>query len=112
MGTSHSHIVRVNGIGPRLAEFDMCITKRYKLNIVQIHAPTTSHSEEGIHSFYNDVDETLGKPNHYMIVMGYFYENDINLIVNQFQHQDICANELDRGMHSERICFNDDSSCK
>ena len=25
-----------------------------------------------MHSFYNDVDETLGKPNHYMIVIGDF----------------------------------------
>ena len=48
------------------------ITKRYKLKIVQVYALTTPYSEEDINSFYNDVDETLGKPNHYMIVMGDF----------------------------------------
>ena len=29
----------------------------------------TSYSEENIHSFYNDVDDTLEKPNHHAIVM-------------------------------------------
>ena len=38
--------------------------------IVQVYAPTTSYSEEAIISFYNDVDGTLGKPNHYTTVMG------------------------------------------
>ena len=66
------HIVRVNRISPKLAEFAMCIAKRYKQQIVQVYASTTSYSEEDINSFYNDVDETLGKPNHYTIFMGYF----------------------------------------
>ena len=57
-------IVRVNSIGHRVAELVLCITKRYKLNIVQVYAPTTSYSEEDMNSFYNDVDEILGKPNH------------------------------------------------
>ena len=47
-------------------------TKRYKLKIVQVDAPTTSYSEEDTNSFYNDVHETLGKPNHYTMVMGDF----------------------------------------
>ena len=51
-------IVRVNNISPRVAELVLCITKCYKLKIVQIYAPTTSHSEEDINSFYNDVNET------------------------------------------------------
>ena len=40
--------------------------------IVQVYAPTTSHTEEDINSIYNNVDETSGKPNHYTIVMGNF----------------------------------------
>ena len=68
------HIVRVNRISSRVAELVLCITKRYKLNIVQVYAPTISYSEEDINSFYMDVDETLGKPNHYVVVMGEFNE--------------------------------------
>ena len=63
------HILRVNSISPIIAELVLCIPKFYKLKIVQLYAPTTSHSEEDINSLYNDVDETLGKPNHYTIVM-------------------------------------------
>ena len=66
------HIVRVNSISPRVAELVLCITKWYKLKIVQVYAPTTSYSDEDINNFYNDVYETLGKPNHNMIVMGDF----------------------------------------
>ena len=62
--------MRVITISPRVAELVLCITKRYKLKVVQVYAPTTSYSEEDINSFYNDVDETLGKPNHYTIVTG------------------------------------------
>ena len=57
------HIVRVNSISPRVAEL-VCITKRYKLKIMQVYAPTTSYSDEDINNFYNDVDETSGKRNH------------------------------------------------
>ena len=62
----------VNSISRRVAELVLCIIKRYKLNIIQVHASTTSYSEEDGNTFYNDVDETLGKPNHYTIVMGDF----------------------------------------
>ena len=55
-----AHIVTIS----RIAEFGLCITKRYKIKIVQVYAPTTSYSEEDINNF-KDIDETLGKPNHY-----------------------------------------------
>ena len=64
--------MRVDNISPRIAELVMSITKRYKLKIVQVYALTTSYSKEDINSFYNDVVETLGKPNLYAIVIGDF----------------------------------------
>ena len=39
--------------------------------MVQVCATTSSYSEEEINSFFNDADQTLGKPNHYMIGTGY-----------------------------------------
>jgi len=36
-----------------------------------MYAPTTSYSEEDIHSFNNDVSDILRKPNHYSTVTGY-----------------------------------------
>ena len=65
------HIVRVTSISLRVAVLVLCIIKRYKLKTVQVYASTTSYSEEDINNF-NDVDETLGKLNHYTIVMGDF----------------------------------------
>ena len=59
--------MRVKRIISRVAEFVLCVTKRYKLKILQVYAPTTPYSEEDINSFNNDVDETLWKPNHYII---------------------------------------------
>ena len=44
----------------------------YKLKIKYMHQ--RHHPQKQIDSFYNDVDETLGKPNHYTIVMGDFIE--------------------------------------
>ena len=63
--------MRVNSISPRVAEHLLCLTK-HKLKIVQVCAPIAPFSEEDITSFYNDNDETLGKTNHYNIVMGDF----------------------------------------
>ena len=37
------HIMRVNSISLRVAELVLCITKRYKLKIVQVYAPTISY---------------------------------------------------------------------
>ena len=39
---------------------------------MQIYALTTSYSGEDKSFFNNDVGETLGKPNHYTIMMGDF----------------------------------------
>ena len=59
------HILRVTSISPRVAELVLWIAK---LKIMQVYAPTTSYSKEHINSFYNDVDDTLGKPNTAQIV--------------------------------------------
>ena len=48
------------------------ITDRYQLKIVQVYAPTTSHSDEETDNFYNIVDKILEKQTHYTIVMGDF----------------------------------------
>jgi len=59
--------MRVQSISPRVAEF-------FYVHIIALQtedsANITSYSEEDINSFYNDVHETFGKPNHYPTVMG------------------------------------------
>lgn len=65
-------IVRVKSIGYRVAELVLNINTRYQLKIVQVYAPTSTHSEEEIDKFYNDLENILETKSHYTIVMGDF----------------------------------------
>ena len=56
----------------RVAELVLRITDRYQLKIIQVYAPTTSHSDEETDNFYNTIDNILEKQTHYTIVMGDF----------------------------------------
>ena len=40
-----------------------------KMNIVQLFTTATSFEEQQLNSFYNDVDETLEKQDHYTILV-------------------------------------------
>ena len=66
------NITRVSSRNSRVAELVLCITDIYQLNIVQVYAPTTSHSDEETYNFYNTIDNILEKQTHYTIVMGDF----------------------------------------
>ena len=69
------NITRVSSGNSRVAELVLRITDRYQLKIVQVYAPTTSHSEEETDNFYNTIDKILEKQTHYTIVMGDFNAN-------------------------------------
>ena len=66
------NITRVSSGSSRVAELILLITDRYQLKIVQVYAPTTSHSDEETDNFYNTIDKILEKQTHYTIVMGDF----------------------------------------
>ena len=66
------NITRVSSGSSRVAELILRITDRYQLKIVQVYAPTTSHSDEETDNFYNTIDKILEKQTHYTIVMGDF----------------------------------------
>ena len=66
------NITRVSSGNSRVAELVLRITDRYHLKIVQVYAPTTSHSDEETDNFYNTIDKILEKQTHYTIVMGDF----------------------------------------
>ena len=66
------NITRVSSGSSRVAELVLRITDRYQLKIVQVCAPTTSHSDEETDNFYNTIDNILEKQTHYTIVMGDF----------------------------------------
>ena len=66
------NITRVSSGNSRVAELVLRITDIYQLKIVQVYAPTTSHSDEETDNFYNTIDNILEKQTHYTIVMGDF----------------------------------------
>ena len=66
------NITRVSSGNSRVAELVLRITYIYQLKIVQVYAPTTSHSDEETDNFYNTIDKILEKQTHYTIVMGDF----------------------------------------
>ena len=68
------NITRVSSGNSRVAELVLLITDIYQLNVVQVCAPTTFHSDEDTANFYNTIDKILEKQRHYTIVMGDFNE--------------------------------------
>ena len=69
----NGNITSVSSGNSRVAELVQRITARYQLKIVQVYAPTTSHSDEDTENFYNTIDKILEKQTHYtIIVMGDF----------------------------------------
>ena len=66
------NITRIPSGSSRVAELVLRITDRYKLKIVQVYAPTTSHSDEETDNFYNTIDRILEKQAHYIVALGDF----------------------------------------
>ena len=53
------NITRVFSGSSRVAVLILRITDRYQLKIVQVYAPTISHSDEETDNFYNIIDKIL-----------------------------------------------------
>ena len=66
------NITRVSPGSSRVAELVLRISDIYQLKIVQVYAPSTSHSDQETDNFYNIIDKILEKQTHYTIVMGDF----------------------------------------
>ena len=62
------NITRVSPGSSRLAELILRITDIYQLKIVQVYAPTTSHSDDETDNVYNTIDKILEKQTHYTIL--------------------------------------------
>ena len=67
--TWKDNMTRVSSANSSVAELVLRITDRYQMKIVQVYAPTTSHSYEETDNFYNTVDKILEKPTHYTIIL-------------------------------------------
>ena len=70
------NITRVSSGSSRVAELVLRITDRYQLKIVQVYAPTISHSDEETDNFYNTIDKILEKQTHVRFILdGYIRQS-------------------------------------
>ncbi len=57
----------------RVAGIIIKLNKRCKLKVLQVYAPTSTHSDEEVEQFYEDAEEAMKKHNtHFSIVVGDF----------------------------------------
>ncbi|XP_072022768.1 craniofacial development protein 2-like [Amphiura filiformis] len=67
------NITEVKGINERLAQLTVKINKRYKIKVIQVYAPTSTHNDEEVDKLYEEITELLKNSKaQFTIVMGDF----------------------------------------
>ena len=67
------NIINFDSLSGRVASLTIKLSRRYTLQIIQVYAPTSSHSDEEVEEFCELVTQQLNKHNHHFkIVMGDF----------------------------------------
>ena len=89
--TWKDNITRVSSGNSRVAELVLRITAISQLKIVQVYAPTTSHSDEETDNFYNPIYNILEKQTHYTIVWGTLTRKLGDKQIHQIGRQDASA---------------------
>jgi len=77
-------IMKYEGLNDRVASLTMKINSKYQLQIIQVYAPTTSHDDEEVEEFYEDLTSVTDKnKSFYKVIMG-----DFNAKVGRHQQGD------------------------
>jgi exonuclease III len=77
-------VVKYEGESSRVASLTLKVNSRYQLQVIQVYAPTSSHSDEEVEELYEEIARTMEKdPSHFKIIMG-----DFNAKVGPHQHSD------------------------
>ena len=80
-------IVQFEGESSRVASLTLKVNSRYQLQVIQVYAPTSSHSDEEVEDLYEEITRTMERDkSHFKIIMG-----DFNAKVGQHQHSDGAA---------------------
>ncbi|XP_041980242.1 craniofacial development protein 2-like [Aricia agestis] len=68
------NVVEISSVSERVAYLVLRLTDRYSLNIVQVYAPTSTHSDDQMETMYEDVSKVLNTTpkTHFNVVMGDF----------------------------------------
>ena len=93
-----NNILEVEGVSDRLAKIEIKLSKRYNVQIIQVYAPTSSHTDDEIEEFYEEVQKLHDKGNaHYKIVMG-----DFNAKIGTQKADDKVVGNFGYGERNER----------
>ena len=66
-------ISEYEGTSNRVASITLKINRKYRVQIIQVYAPTTSHDDEEVEQLYEEVTKAIERNNsHYKIVMDDF----------------------------------------
>ncbi|CAF4172261.1 unnamed protein product, partial [Rotaria magnacalcarata] len=66
-------VTSIKGINERLALLTLEINPRYKIKIIQVYAPTTSHDDQEVIEIYQEIENLLKEDKTYFtIIMGDF----------------------------------------
>ncbi|KAI5737947.1 hypothetical protein M8J77_001036 [Diaphorina citri] len=91
-------IIGFESTSDRVAKVVIQINKRYKIQIIQIYAPTSSYSDEVVEEFYEELSEINNKENHHLkIIMG-----DFNARIGEKQHGESAIGNFGYGRRDER----------
>ncbi|XP_066956327.1 craniofacial development protein 2-like [Macrobrachium rosenbergii] len=91
-----SNIEKFTATSDRVVSVTLRISKRYRLTIIQVYAPTSVSSQEELDNFYDDLYTTLNNNKaHYNIIMG-----DFNAKIGQGNED--CVGKFGYGERNER----------
>ncbi|KAI8422946.1 hypothetical protein MSG28_014049 [Choristoneura fumiferana] len=63
----------IGAVSPRVIYATFDLNKRYSLKVIQVYAPTSSHSDDEVSEFYDDISTALREnPTFYTTVIGDF----------------------------------------
>lgn len=68
------NVVEVSSVSNRVAYLIIKLTDRYSLKVVQVYAPTSTHSDDEVEDMFDDISRALHftTKTHYTVVMGDF----------------------------------------
>ena len=68
-----AQVLEFKGTSERVASVTIGISKRYRLHIAQVYAPTSESTQEDLDKFYDDINTNLQNcKSHFIIIMGDF----------------------------------------
>uniref|UniRef100_A0A3P9KP93 Endonuclease/exonuclease/phosphatase domain-containing protein n=1 Tax=Oryzias latipes TaxID=8090 RepID=A0A3P9KP93_ORYLA len=77
-------VIEYEGEGSRVTSLTLKVNSKYQLQVIQVYAPTSSHSDEEVEELYEEIGKSMEKnKSQYKIVMG-----DFNAKVGQHHQSD------------------------